>query len=63
MVQGLDAALSARLAGAIVVLGGFGPAFLTLAGVGAAGLVFHALFIPETRPSETADGPLPAPAE
>lgn len=57
-VQGLGGALSASLAGSIVVLGGFGPAYWTLAGVGAAGLIFYALFIPETRPREIADGTL-----
>ncbi len=48
-VQGLGGALSASLAGSIVVLGGFGPAYWTLAGVGAAGFVFYAFFIPETK--------------
>lgn len=51
-VQGLGGALSASLAGAIVVLGGFGAAYLTLACVAAAGLLFYAFFIPETQPRE-----------
>jgi len=49
--QGLGAALSASLAGAIIVGVGYGASFLTLAGIAAAGLALYALAMPETKPA------------
>jgi MFS family permease len=46
---GLGAALSAGLAGAIIVNGGYDVAFATLAGIAAVGLVAYAVVMPETR--------------
>ena len=47
-LQGIGAALSTTLAGAIIVLGGYELAFLTLAGIAALLLV---VAVPETRPA------------
>jgi MFS family permease len=49
--QGLGAALSASLAGAIIVGVGYGASFLTLAGIATAGLALYALAMPETKPA------------
>lgn len=49
--QGLGAALSATLAGTIIVGVGYGASFLTLAGIAAAGLALYALAMPETKPA------------
>ncbi|MDP1028110.1 MFS transporter [Sphingomonas sp. KR1UV-12] len=47
-VQGLGAALSTTLAGAVIVGAGYTPAFLTLAAVAAVGLALVAWRMPET---------------
>ncbi|MCH9736488.1 MAG: MFS transporter [Actinomycetia bacterium] len=47
--QGLGAALSATLAGTIIVGAGYAPAFLTLAVIAGMGFVLYLLFMPETR--------------
>ena len=47
-VQGLGGALSATLAGALIVAGGYDLAFLVLAGIAAAGLLVYLLAMPET---------------
>ena len=49
--QGLGAALSATLAGTIIVGVGYGASFLTLAGIATAGLALYALAMPETKPA------------
>jgi MFS family permease len=49
--QGLGAALSATVAGAIIVALGYTPGFLTLAVVAAAGFALYALAMPETKPA------------
>ncbi|ONG58873.1 MFS transporter [Pseudoroseomonas deserti] len=54
--QGLGAALSASLAGGLIVAAGFDAAFLTLGGIAAAGFVAYLLFMPETRPGSIAAG-------
>ena len=46
--QGIGAALSATVAGLIIVSAGYAAAFLTLAAIGAAGFVLYALAMPET---------------
>ena len=48
-VQGLGAALSASLAGFIIVAEGYAFAFSTLAAIAAVGFVLYAGFMPETR--------------
>ncbi|MFS0736561.1 MFS transporter [Sphingomonas sp. 1P06PA] len=48
-VQGLGGALSASLAGAVIVAGGYSTSFLTLAAIAALGFVGYALLMPETR--------------
>lgn len=48
--QGLGGALSAGLAGAIIVALGYDVAFWTLAGIAVVGLVLYATLMPETRP-------------
>ncbi|WP_083671980.1 MFS transporter [Sphingomonas montana] len=48
-VFGLGAALSATLAGAIIVWAGYTAGFLTLAGIAAAGFVLYLVAMPETR--------------
>ncbi|MET0269867.1 MAG: MFS transporter [Sphingomonas sp.] len=47
--QGLGAALSATLAGGIIVSAGYGAGFLTLSGIAAAGFVLYLLAMPETK--------------
>ncbi len=47
--QGLGAALSATLAGGIIVSVGYGAGFLTLSGIAAAGFVLYLLAMPETK--------------
>ena len=47
--QGVGAALSATLAGVIVVAAGYSAAFLTLAAIAAAGLLLFWLGMPETK--------------
>ncbi len=47
--QGLGAALSASLAGTIIVWAGYTPAFLTLAVIAGIGFVLYLLFMPETK--------------
>lgn len=49
--QGLGAALSASLAGSVVVGAGYSAAFLTLGGIAAAGFLGYLLAMPETRPA------------
>ena len=49
--QGLGAALSASLAGTIIVGAGYAAGFLTLAGIAGAGLALYALAMPETKPA------------
>jgi MFS family permease len=48
-VFGLGAALSATLAGAIIVWAGYTTSFLTLAGIAAAGFVLYLVAMPETH--------------
>lgn len=48
-VQGLGAALSATLAGVIIVSAGYSAAFLTLAAIAGVGLVAYLVMMPETR--------------
>ncbi|WP_380815917.1 MFS transporter [Sphingomonas hylomeconis] len=48
-IFGLGAALSATLAGAIIVWAGYTASFLTLAGIAAAGFVLYLVAMPETR--------------
>ena len=47
--QGLGAALSASLAGAIIVAAGYSVSFLTLAGIAAVGFVLYLTAMPETK--------------
>jgi MFS family permease len=47
--QGLGAALSAALAGTVIVAGGYTLAFWTLAAIAAVGLILYAVLMPETR--------------
>ena len=47
--QGLGAALSASLAGLVIVSAGYSAAFLVLAAIAAVGFAIYALFMPETR--------------
>lgn len=47
--QGLGAALSATLAGSIIVWSGYTASFLTLAVIAAAGLALYAFAMPETK--------------
>lgn len=69
--QGLGAALSATLAGVVIVAAGYGAAFLVLAGIAGIGFALYLLFMPETlgyepRSNDTAppaSNPLAAPAE
>jgi MFS family permease len=66
--QGMGAALSTTLAGLVVVHAGYSAAFLTLAGVAAAGLALFWFAMPETmaadpgQDAETAAAPVPSPA-
>lgn len=52
--QGIGAALSTTLAGFVVVHAGYSAAFLTLAGLAAAGLALYFLAMPETQEYATA---------
>ena len=49
--QGLGAALSATLAGAIIVGVGYAASFLTLAAIAGIGLALYAVVMPETKPA------------
>ncbi|MFT8243235.1 MFS transporter [Roseomonas sp. BN140053] len=63
--QGLGAALSASLAGAVIVRVGYSAAFLTLGAIAAAGFLGYLLLMPETREPATTAAPAagtPAPA-
>ena len=51
-VQGLGAALSATLAGAIIVGAGYTAGFLTLAAIAGGGFVLYLLAMPETKTQE-----------
>ena len=51
-VQGLGAALSATLAGAIIVGAGYTAGFLTLAAIAGGGFVLYLLAMPETKTKE-----------
>lgn len=48
--QGLGGALSAGLAGAVIVAAGYDVAFWMLAGIALIGLIAYAMVMPETRP-------------
>jgi hypothetical protein len=52
--QGLGAALSATLAGTIIVGAGYAVSFLTLAAIAAVGLALYAVAMPETKPKHAA---------
>ncbi len=52
--QGIGAALSTSVAGFIVVHAGYSAAFLTLAGIAAAGLALYLFVMPETQARESA---------
>jgi predicted MFS family arabinose efflux permease len=58
-VQGLGGALSAGMAGVIIVATGYTAAFLTLAAIAAFGLLLYATVMPETRPPPSADAASP----
>ena len=49
--QGLGAALSASLAGLVIVSAGYSAAFLVLAGIAALGFTIYWLLMPETKPA------------
>jgi MFS family permease len=49
--QGLGGALSASLAGAVIVAAGYHVAFWMLAGIALVGLIVYAIVMPETRPA------------
>lgn len=49
--QGLGGALSAGLAGAVIVAAGYDVAFWMLAGIALVGLIAYATVMPETRPA------------
>jgi hypothetical protein len=51
-VQGLGAALSATLAGAIIVGAGYTAGFLTLAAIAGGGFVLYLVAMPETKTQE-----------
>jgi MFS family permease len=53
-MQGIGAALSTTLAGAIIVIGGYNLAFLTLAGIAILALLLFFFAVPETSTVETA---------
>ncbi|MGE7153536.1 MFS transporter [Methylorubrum rhodesianum] len=70
--QGLGAALSATLAGVVIVGAGYSAAFLVLAAIAAVGFALYLLFMPETlgyqprstdAPPRNPAAPLAAPAE
>jgi MFS family permease len=50
-VQGLGGALSAGMAGLIIVAAGYTAAFWALASIAALGLILYTVLMPETRPS------------
>ena len=50
-MQGIGAALSTTLAGAVIVVGGYELAFLTLAGIALLALLLFLLAVPDTRPT------------
>ncbi|MBP0495360.1 MFS transporter [Pararoseomonas indoligenes] len=50
--QGLGAALSASLAGGVIVWAGYSPAFLVLGAIAAAGFLGYLLLMPETLPGQ-----------
>ncbi len=50
-VQGLGAAISASVAGALIVWAGYTPMFLTLAGTAAGGFALYLVAMPETKRS------------
>ena len=50
-VQGVGAALSATVAGVIIVTEGYTIAFWTLAAIAGIGFVLYARLMPETKPS------------
>ncbi|MCA6125800.1 MFS transporter [Bradyrhizobium sp. WSM 1704] len=52
----IGGALSAAVAGFIVVHAGYGAAFLFLAAIAAAGLIAYCMLMPETLPMTTKDG-------
>ncbi len=54
--QGLGAALSATLAGAIIVWAGYTTSFLTLAAIAGAGLALYFVAMPETKDAEAETG-------
>ncbi|MDT7677961.1 MAG: hypothetical protein QOD82_5863 [Pseudonocardiales bacterium] len=58
MIQGIGAALSTTLAGAIIVVGGYRTAMLTLTGIAVLALTLLVVTVPETaqRPSEPLEG-------
>jgi hypothetical protein len=58
MIQGIGAALSTTLAGAIIVAGGYHTATLTLTGIAVLALTLLVVTVPETaqRPSEPLEG-------
>jgi hypothetical protein len=58
MIQGIGAALSTTLAGAIIVVGGYRTAMLTLTGIPVLALTLLVVTVPETaqRPSEPLEG-------
>ena len=55
--QGLGGALSAGLAGAVIVAAGYDVAFWMLAGIALIGLIAYAIVMPETRPVPPSAGP------
>ena len=50
-VQGAGAAISAGLAGALIVVSGYSTTFVTLSGIAVAGLVLYLAAVPETKPT------------
>ncbi|MDB5511763.1 MAG: transporter [Enterovirga sp.] len=58
--QGIGASLSASLAGFVIVSHGYGAAFLTLAGIAAAGFALFLFAMPETGPGGPRRQPRPS---
>ncbi|MCR0984936.1 MFS transporter [Roseomonas populi] len=54
--QGLGAALSASLAGGVIVWAGYSPAFLVLGAIAAAGFLGYLTLMPETLPGQAGAG-------
>ncbi|WP_338664118.1 MFS transporter [Pararoseomonas sp. SCSIO 73927] len=54
--QGLGAALSASLAGGVIVWAGYSPAFLVLGAIAAAGFLGYLILMPETLPGQAGAG-------